>query len=63
MEYTNVNYIYVLINSKNDIYDMSTDFEKIEESCKSFNRMTESFDDELPFTVIELELGTKIKFD
>ena len=62
MEYRNVNFIYALVNSKNEIYDMSSDFDELEDERKSWNNMTDQFGDELPFRVEEIELGTKITF-
>ena len=63
MEYKNVNYIYVVVNSKNEIYDISTDCDLMVEQCNSFNRMTETYKNELPFRLEEIELGTKIIFE
>ena len=62
MEYTNVNFIYALVSANNNIYDMSTDFEEIENECNSYNNLDLKWTGELPFRVIEIDLDTKITF-
>lgn len=63
MIYKNVNNLYALINSKNEIYDMSMDGVDIYDRCNSFNHMKESFKDELPFRVVEFEFGSHISVE
>ena len=63
MTYKIVNTIYALVNSKGEIYDMSTNWEEIQEHCESNNRMTSIFKDDIPFEVKEIEPDTKISFE
>ena len=54
--------IYALVSSKNEIYDMSTDWDALQEHCDSNNRMVNIFNDDIPFRVEEIEPNTKISF-
>ena len=62
MTYKIVNTIYALVNSKNEIYDMGTNWDALQEHCDSNNRMTNIFNDDIPFRVEEIEPNTKISF-
>ena len=57
-----VNTIYALVSSKNDIYDMGTNWDALQDHCNSNNRMVNIFNDDIPFRVEEIEPNTKISF-
>ena len=60
--YKAVNTIYVLVSSKNEIYDMGINWDTLQEHCDSNNRMTNIFNDDIPFRVEEIEPNIKISF-
>ena len=62
MTYKIVNTIYALVNSKNEIYDMGTNWDALQDHCDSNNRMVNIFNDDIPFRVEEIEPNTKISF-
>ena len=62
MKYKIVNTIYALVSSKNEIYDMGTNWDTLQEHCDSNNRMANIFNDDIPFRVEEIDPNTKILF-
>ena len=62
MKYKIVNTIYALVSSKNEIYDMDTNWDALQEHCDSNNRMANIFNDDIPFRVEEIDPNTKILF-
>ena len=62
MKYKIVNTIYALVSSKNEIYDMGTNWDALQDQCDSNNRMANIFNDDIPFRVEEIDPNTKILF-
>ena len=62
MKYKIVNTIYALVSSKNEIYDMGTNWDALQDHCDSNNRMVNIFNDDIPFRVEEIEPNAKISF-
>lgn len=62
MKYKIVNTIYALVSSKNEIYDMGTNWDTLQEHCDSNNKMANIFNDDIPFRVEEIDPNTKILF-
>ena len=60
--YKAVNTIYALVSSKDEIYDMGTNWDALQDHCDSNNRMVNIFNDDIPFRVEEIEPNTKISF-
>lgn len=56
-----VNTIYLVVNNKEEIYSTYNSFDDAENDKNSYNRMIQTYKDEIPFKIIEVECDSYIE--
>lgn len=56
-----VNTIYLVVNNKEEIYSTYNSFDDAENDKNSYNGMTQTYKDEIPFKIIEVECDSYIE--
>lgn len=56
-----LNSIYFVVNNKEEIYSTYNSFDDAENDKDSYNRMTQTYKDEIPFKIIEVECDSHIE--
>jgi hypothetical protein len=57
---TFVNTCYLVVSSKNEVYECENSYEEALSKADSYNNMTTTYKDDIPFRAVEIPYNTKI---